>query len=579
LLSTITAGNGIDLQVGGNIAAQVGTKDSQGNLQADRMTADGVIKGADRQQVSVTGSGAQTSHVLGNLTALGIRNGAADSFAPGAVSGGQAAMTTLLQNGLVSIRNNPDLQAVLAAPSGTAMTYRDASGKVQLTLAGQAKVQEVYSQLRLSETFREEHFADAGIAQVVTLVAAIALTVTTGGAGAAMIEAVEGTMSATMANAAFISMSSTMTGQLAGGASLGEAFEAGIKAGATSSVTAGLLNAPMVDTANGVQSINQIAGIQDVAGTGAKLANFDVANFDTSRLGQNLTGMATRGVVTAGVSTAINGGNFGDALKSSVVSDLAAVGANAVGQTGLSAGARALAHAGVGCAAAAANGKDCAAGAIGGAGASLINPLLDPAIGGADGSGWGNNPALRTATLQLGSMAVTGAVATALGKDGMTAALAAQNETLNNFLSNGHDLTAKQGTQVVDNAKNWIGTAYAPIGTPYAGPYAAMGIAADCSGSVCSIYGQAGNAYSYTTSRSFAAAAAREGFPFRPLISSDTPQLGDVVLYPGHLSIYTGNQTVLSAHRTGLPFAQFPTSYFGKAVGYFRYQLPGSPTQ
>jgi hypothetical protein len=236
-----------------------------------------------------------------------------------------------------------------------------------------------------------------------------------------------------MINAAVVAMASTMTGQLAAGASFGDAFAAGIKAGATSAVTAGLLNAPVIDTAQGMQSINQLANVQT---TGANI----VGSFNADTFGQNLVGMAARGVVNAGVNTAIYGGRFGDAFKSSLVSDLAAVGANAVGlSSNTLSPENIIGHAAVGAVAAQLKGQDAWSGAIGGAGAAIVNPLLDQAIGGADGSGWGNDPPsaqqMQSATLQLGSMALSGGVAAALGKDGMTAALAAQNETVNNFLT------------------------------------------------------------------------------------------------------------------------------------------------
>ena len=162
LLSTITAGNSVDLQVGGNLAAQTATRDSQGTLQADRMTAAGVVKGSDRQQVAVSGSGANTSKVLGNLASQGIRNGANDAFSALATKEGQAAVTSLLQGGLVSIRNAPEIQTILATPSASAMTYQDDSGKVQLTLAGQARVQAIYSTLRLNASAGSEIVAVPG---------------------------------------------------------------------------------------------------------------------------------------------------------------------------------------------------------------------------------------------------------------------------------------------------------------------------------------------------------------------------------------------------------------------------------
>ena len=446
LLSTLSAGNRIDLQVGGNIAAQIGTTDASGQLQADRMSANGVIKGGDRQQVSLshtddkkgTTTNGPTSKVLGNLSALGIRSGAADSFTPEAMQTGQAAVTALLQSGLLTVKNQPGVQAALNAPTanGSALTAQDNTGKITLTVAGQAKVQAVYNQLKLTETFDVKHFADQGTAQVVTLVAAIALTVMTAGAGAASLGAVmAGSVGTTsmMINAAFIAMTSTMTGQLAGGASFDQAFQAGIKAGATSAITAGILNAQVIDTAQGVQSINQLANVQT---TGANI----VGNFNAGTFGQNLLGIGARGVVNAGVSTAIYGGSFGDAFKSSVVGDMAAVGANAVGiSTDVHSLENIGGHALIGAAAAKLQGKDAVAGAMGGATAAIVNPFLDLAIGGADGSGWGADPETaqqwRFGTLQLASMATAAGIASATGKEGMTAALAAQNETVNNWLT------------------------------------------------------------------------------------------------------------------------------------------------
>lgn len=112
--SALSAGNSIDLNVGGNLAAQTATRDASGTLQADRITASGIVKGADRQQVSVSktdddqrksqwdkgGStaNAATSQVLGNLAAQGVRSGANDSFTPEALQTGQAAVTALLQS-------------------------------------------------------------------------------------------------------------------------------------------------------------------------------------------------------------------------------------------------------------------------------------------------------------------------------------------------------------------------------------------------------------------------------------------------------------------------------------------------
>ena len=200
-------------------------------------------------------------------------------------------------------------------------------------------------------------------------------------------------------------------------------WQAAFKSGLTAGVTAGLTHAPVFEG----QSLNQIAGVSDIGATGAKLAAF---NFD--RFGSNLLAMAGRGVVTAGVATAINGGSFEKALRNSVVSDLGAVGANAVGQKwgdGQNPLAQTLAHAAVGCATAAGQGKDCAAGAVGGASESVLGNLVD-AAGGFDKTSLANQ------ALYTGGAALLGGLLTeAAGKDGLTGLAAAQNAALNNYLA------------------------------------------------------------------------------------------------------------------------------------------------
>lgn len=450
LLTTITVGEGASLQVGGNFTAATGETRADGTLNADRMTANGVEKGDARQQVSVkrTGDGADanpsSSMVVGNLASQGIRNGANESFAAtaaNAVQSGQAALQQYMASGLLRIKADPQtaaqLTTLLQNNSGSTLTIKDDSGKLHLTVAGQAQVQAVYNTLQLTETFDKKKFADQQTAQIVTLVAAVALSVCAPGAGAAIFGA-SGTVTTAMANAAFISMSSTMVGQLAGGASFDKAFEAGVKAGSSAALSAGILNAPMFDTASGVQSINQWSGISDIAATGNRLAK---VQFD--QLGQTLAGIGLRSTVNAGVDQLVYGkqaGSFTSALTSGVVSDLAAVGANVIGQLKPEFSIEnILGHAAVGGLAAKLKGKDALSGAIGGAGAAIINPVVDEAIGGADGSGWGDNLASasrnQSLTLQLTSMGVTGLIASAVGRDPLTAAQAAQNETVNNFLT------------------------------------------------------------------------------------------------------------------------------------------------
>lgn len=288
-----------------------------------------------------------------------------------------------------------------------------------------------------------------GLIAVLAVVVAVVVTIYTAGAASAALAASAGEAAAASATAAGLSaaevstaaaVASTTTasswatvaisqgiGSLAGSAASqlvatgsvdwNQAFKAGLTAG----ITAGLTNAPIFE---GGESLNQIAGVSDIGATGAKLARFNIDNFGT-----NLIGIAGRGVVTAGVATAINGGSFEAALRNSVVSDLGAMGANLVGQaTNPLTTENVLAHAAVGCAAAAGQGKDCASGAVGGATAAVINPLIDPLTSQTDATD-------RTVEHVAGSTLAGGILAEALDLDGTTAANAALNETLNNYLS------------------------------------------------------------------------------------------------------------------------------------------------
>jgi filamentous hemagglutinin len=142
--------------------------------------------------------------------------------------------------------------------------------------------------------------------------------------------------------------------------------------------------------------------------------------------------IAGRGLVSATVNTVAYGGSFGTALRGSVVSDLAAVAASAVGQLnelhffgegGLDKIGYVTAHAALGCAASAASGTGCAGGALGGALSAGLNPIIDAT---------GRIPA---PVLNVIETLVSASVAGALGFNVQGAVSAAQNETQNNWLS------------------------------------------------------------------------------------------------------------------------------------------------
>ncbi len=134
-------------------------------------------------------------------------------------------------------------------------------------------------------------------------------------------------------------------------------------------------------------------------------------------------------MVSAGVNQAIYGGSFGSAFVHSFLADLGALGAHTIGQALPSGSAgNILAHATLGCAAAAAGSKDCASAALGAASAAALNPLLDGLTSREDAT-------LRSAQLAGLSSLTSGVIARAAGANVGEAISAAQNETLNNYLS------------------------------------------------------------------------------------------------------------------------------------------------
>ena len=205
-----------------------------------------------------------------------------------------------------------------------------------------------------------------------------------------------------------------------------------MKAGAVGAITAGVLNASVLDNAatGTSQSINQFAGVTDVGTTGARVASFDV-----NTIGQSLEGMAMRGVVNAGANELIYGksaGSFGSQFVGSFVSDLAAVGANAVGQTwgaGQNPVMQTIAHAGIGAASAALTNRDALAGAIGGATESVLGNLVDLPT-----DPQGNYSAVAQGAYTEGATLLGGLISAAAGRDPLTAMQAAQNAAVNNRL-------------------------------------------------------------------------------------------------------------------------------------------------
>ena len=202
-------------------------------------------------------------------------------------------------------------------------------------------------------------------------------------------------------------------------------MESALKGGLSGALTAGLTEAT---------GLNQMAGIRDM-GDGLLKGTFNAA-----QTGQALLGIGGRALVSAAVSTTINGGSFEQAVLNSVAADVAALGANMIGQTMDGSTAwnseggllHVLSHAALGCAVASISGQDCAAAAIGAATSAALLPRVGEAMD-------LTQQDKASPSVQLGmtvlSMLAGGVLAASTGHDPTTAAGAAQNEALNNYLT------------------------------------------------------------------------------------------------------------------------------------------------
>ncbi|MFJ4291928.1 DUF637 domain-containing protein [Cupriavidus sp. NPDC089707] len=366
------------------------------------------------------------------------------------VSGGWNEVTgTVVQPGgfMSAMHMNIEADAVHAVNDALRITRADGTVDVEATnaLIAQLKASlgESYTEGTLSDDihtqFIKEKKGFGPIGQIIAIAAAVAISIVTAGAGLTVVGAVAGSAFAASAVGTAVSMAvsgliagtlSSMVGQIitTGSLDLGAALKSGLVSAATAGLTQGALGAMGLANA-GVSSIGTNISVGNWAAVQASLPNA-------------LAASVVRSVISAGITTAAYGGSFGRAFANGIVRDVAAVGANAIGATLPGFGsldatpgtilANAASHALLGCAAQSLTGGDCAGGAIGGAASALAAPLIRDAI-------YADSPVLnysedrvrQAITVGLATL-VGGAAGIALGHDATSAALAAQNEALNN---------------------------------------------------------------------------------------------------------------------------------------------------
>ncbi|WP_052115913.1 hypothetical protein [Paraburkholderia xenovorans] len=234
---------------------------------------------------------------------------------------------------------------------------------------------------------------------------------------------------------AIAGMVGSMTSQVIGTGSVN--WEQVGESGLVSALTAGLTDGITFNGTNGVgfttgattaadPSLASFAGVQNLGSSIVPQAGQSIA----SNLPGEALALGADATIQAGVQSAIEGGSFLNALKNDAVSDVAAVGAYAIGnaQPDLNEAEYLAAHAALGCAASAAEGTGCAGGAIGGAASAAFSSDLIQTM---DPSGapltTGQQAALAGFATLLG-----GGLAGLAGQNVSGGATAAQNEALNN---------------------------------------------------------------------------------------------------------------------------------------------------
>jgi len=119
-------------------------------------------------------------------------------------------------------------------------------------------------------------------------------------------------------------------------------------------------------------------------------------------------------------------------------------------------------------------------------------------------------------------------------------------------------ISAQEGMVIVQKATGWLGVPYY-----WGGASRLSGI--DCSHLVNVVYGEADFSYPYVMTSGFP--------PPEKFKRVNVPQDGDVVLFSGHMGIYSGGKIINAQGTKNKPdkVRIGEISWFGSVKGYYRY--------
>jgi filamentous hemagglutinin len=256
------------------------------------------------------------------------------------------------------------------APGGLSVQIPDGNFKSQIQILAQQPGMDYLNTLAartdvnwqpVKLAYDTWNYQQSGLTPAGAALVAVAVAWATGGTGAGLVGAADGTMSAAMANAAFSSLAAQASITLIN--NKGDVGKTLKELGSSQTVKATL-------------TAMLTAGVLDKLGATATMKDLSGQTGFSEKLTYNLINATGRALT----NTAINGGNLEDALKQALIGGIVDTAhgqvASKIGQSGFDYVSNKLAHALAGCVAGAAAGGACKDGAIGGAVGEVVAELF-----------------------------------------------------------------------------------------------------------------------------------------------------------------------------------------------------------